>query len=153
MKRWFSLLIISIVLLGGSTHPGQTESNDSKDSKSKKSNAKLVLDVSPRQGLSPHHATISARLEGVEDNDQEWYCLKQEWDFGDGAISSEEPQCDPFTPETKILKEFYVDHNYEDPGYYKIRFKLGDDKLRSNAITVVVLEGQNQYRISAKLSQ
>lgn len=141
-------------MLGGSSHPGQTESKDSKDSKkSKKANVKLVVDASPRQGLSPHHASINAKLEGVEDNDQEWYCLKQEWDFGDGSISSEEPQCDPFTPETKITKEFFVDHNYEDPGYFKIRFKLGDDKLRSNAITVVVLEGQNQYRISAKLSQ
>jgi hypothetical protein len=80
-------------------------------------------------------------LENVSDHDEEWYCLKEEWDFGDGTVSSEEPQCDPFTPDTKINKEFFADHTYEDEGHYIIRFKIGDDKLKSNQVTVVVLEG------------
>ena len=83
-----------------------------------------------------------ATLQGVSENDQEWYCLKEEWDFGDGTISTEERECEPFTAETNVVTNYFTEHTYDDPGYYKVRFKLGDDKLKSNQVTVVVLEGQ-----------
>jgi PKD domain len=137
MKVSFWIVLLCVVLFTFGSGIGKTESEkDKKDAK-----PKLVLDAKPRQGLSPHHASMSARLEGVGDTDQDWYCLKQEWDFGDGSISAEEPQCEPYTAETKILKEFYSDHTYDDPGKYPVRFKLGEDKLRSNIVTVVVIEG------------
>jgi hypothetical protein len=146
MKASIWIAAVLAILCTSGSQIGQTESKDKKESK--KPNVKLVLDASPRQGLSPHHASMNAKLENVAENDEEWYCLKQEWDFGDGSISSEEPQCDPFTPETKILTEFFADHTYDDPGHYPIRFKLGDDKVRSNTVTVVVIEGNTPRYIS-----
>jgi hypothetical protein len=137
MKKWIWVLAIFVILVGISSDQGSTESSKN----SKKDSPRLVLSASPRQGLSPHHVAINARLENVSDHDQDWYCLKEEWDFGDGTVSAEDPQCDPYTPDTKITKEFFADHTYEDEGNYTIRFKVGKDKLRSNQVTVVVLEG------------
>ncbi len=130
------------------SYQGHTESSD----KSKKKGPKLVVQVIPRQGLSPHHVSVNAKLEGVSENDPEWYCKKLEWDFGDGSLSAEEPHCDPYTPETKILTEFYAEHTYEDAGKYVVRFKLGD-KLRSNQVGVNVLEGRLEEQYGAKLTQ
>ena len=82
MKKWIWVLAIFVILVGISSDQGSTESSKN----SKKDSPRLVLSASPRQGLSPHHVAINARLEGVSDHDQDWYCLKEEWDFGDGVI-------------------------------------------------------------------
>jgi PKD domain len=134
MKLCLWIFAILMALLGCSSHQNQAGS----ESKS----PRLVVNAQPRQGLSPHHASLSATLTGVGENDSEWYCLKEEWDFGDGSVSGEQPQCEPFTPETKIITTFFADHTYEDAGNYKVRFNLGDGKLRSNSVVVVVLESQ-----------
>jgi PKD domain len=140
--------VVSMIVFNCMGYHGWTESN-----KPKKKNPKLVLSAQPRQGLAPHHVSISAKLEGVAENDPEWYCLKQEWDFGDGAVSAEEPNCDPYTPETKITTEFFADHTFEDPGHYPIRFKLGDEKLWSNTAVVVVIEGRVNPESAQNLSR
>ncbi len=146
MKVSVLLLIITSILFGCSSHKDPAGG-------SAPTGPRLVLSAQPRQGLAPHRATIRANLEGVGENDSEWYCLKEEWDFGDGTVSTEEEECDPFTPETKVTTNFFADHTYDDAGHYTVRFKLGDNKLRSNQITVVVLEGRLEDQVGAKLNQ
>ena len=108
---------------------------------------KLKLEASPRQGFGPLHVSLTARLEGVAENDQRYYCMQEEWDFGDGAKSSEKPNCEPFGPDTKIKTEFFSDRTYDDEGAYTIRFVLGEEgkeRIRSRPITVnVLVRGQN----------
>jgi PKD repeat protein len=101
---------------------------------------KLMLSAAPRQGFAPLRVTFHATLEGVAENSEEFYCLKEEWDFGDGAVSSETPNCDPYSPETRITIEFFTEHLFEDPGSYSASFTLGDKKLRSARISITALE-------------
>lgn len=100
----------------------------------------LILSANPRQGFSPLRVTFRVVLEGAAENNADWHCMKEEWDYGDGSISSQKPNCEPFTAESKITTEFFSDHVYEIPGGYTASFTLGEKKLRSNKVGVRVLE-------------
>ena len=111
--------------VGGSPEPGKP---------------RLELTAAPRQGFAPLRVTFHATLQGVIENSEEFYCLKEEWDFGDGAVSSETPQCDPYSQDTRITLEFFTEHLYEEPGSYSASFTLGDRKVRSIKIGITTLE-------------
>lgn len=104
---------------------------------------KITLTAHPRQGFAPFHVSFTARLTGVAENSKEHYCLQEEWDFGDGAVSSQQPNCEPYTDSTKIEQDFFAEHVFGDQGSFTVRFTLGDKKkLRSNQLAIVVLEGK-----------
>jgi hypothetical protein len=88
-------------------------------------------------------------LEGAADNDQSFYCLREEWEFGDGAVSAETPHCEPFGADTKISREFFADHVYRNTGVYAVRFKLGD-RFKASPISINVLENRKGAGPSGK---
>ena len=136
------LILITLLLLVLVSPVGVSYSRDEKekgDDKGKK--AKLVITAYPRQGFRPLHISFNAKLENVSENDAEYYCLQEEWDFGDGAVSSEQPHCEEFGDGTSVNINFFAEHIYEDPGSFTVRFKLGDpQKVRSNNLSVLVLD-------------
>ena len=139
-----NLFIIALLALGlnCSSHPaGQQESSDPSTK-----GVKISLSASPRQGFAPLHVSFQANLTGAAANDQKYYCLQEEWDFGDGAKSTEKPNCDPYGPDAKIKTEFFVDHTYEIEGTYSIRFSLGEEgkQIHSGNANVNVLERSHQ---------
>lgn len=101
----------------------------------------LNLKANPRQGFAPLMVTLHVVLEGVDEHDQRFYCLKEEWDFGDGAVSAEAPDCAPFAADTKIAGEFFADHVFKNTGVYSVRFKLGDH-YKSAPLSINVLENR-----------
>lgn len=104
---------------------------------------KITLTAHPRQGFAPFRVSFTARLTGVPDNSKEHYCLQEEWDFGDGAVSSQQPHCEPYTDSITIEHDFFAEHVFGDQGSFTVRFVLGDKKkLRSNQLGIVVLEGK-----------
>src|SRR5262249_42317404 len=109
---------------------------------SKKDKVRLMLSAAPRQGFEPMRVSFNVVLQGVASDDEDWYCQKEEWDFGDGAVSSEQPNCDEFSANTPVTTEFFADHLYDNAGQYTIRFTLGNNRLRSNQLSVLVLENQ-----------
>ncbi len=113
---------------------------DQQASAASSSKPKLNISASPRQGFAPLRITFRGQLEGVEPNDKEYYCLQEEWDYGDGAKSTEKPNCDPHTPDSKVKTEFFTEHVYERHGNYTVRLVLGDEKLRSRSVTVIIVE-------------
>jgi PKD domain len=100
---------------------------------------KLEVNASPRQGFAPLRVTFRGNMENV-DSTEEYYCLQEEWDFGDGAKSTEKPNCDSYSADAKIKTEFFTEHLYERHGNYNVRLVLGDDKVRSRQVTVVIVE-------------
>jgi PKD repeat protein len=103
----------------------------------------LTINAAPRQGFTPLRVTFRGELEGVVANDEEYYCLQEIWDFGDGAKSSEKPNCDPYSAESKVKTEFFMDHVYEKAGRYTVRLMLGEEdneKIKSRQTSVAVLE-------------
>jgi PKD domain len=134
MKKILLPALLFIFMVGCSAKTSQQGSD------SPVKGVRLTLGASPRQGFAPMRVTLHAVLELPSDEDQEYYCLQEEWDFGDGAKSTEQPNCDPFSPGTKVKTEFFTDHMYEKSGTYTVRFMLGDEKIRSRQVSVVVLE-------------
>ena len=88
MRYIFLFCLTFLLLIDPATHQIQSEN-------SKK--AKLILSAYPRQGFGPMHVSINAKLENVGKNDKEFYCLQEEWEFGDGAVSSEQANCEEFS--------------------------------------------------------
>jgi hypothetical protein len=138
MKRLFVGLSLVLLLQCSSHTQKETELNTNSDG------VKLTLTAHPRQGFTPFHVSFTARLSGVSENSQDHYCLQEEWDFGDGAVSSQQPNCAPYSDTAKIEHEFFADHVFADPGSYTVRFVLGvkENEVRSNPLQVTVLEGQ-----------
>ena len=134
MRNVISLLLFIILLVGCSSHQPQTEQSSGEG-------PRLKLSAFPRQGFAPMRVSLNASLEGVSKTDAEHYCLQEEWEFGDGAVSSEQPDCAPIGEDGNEVKiEFFAEHVYSEAGNYTIWFTLGDKKLKSNQIAVVVLE-------------
>ncbi|MCI0414086.1 PKD domain-containing protein [bacterium] len=133
MKRLFCVLLL-LLIAGCSTRAPQQGST------TPSSETKLTITGSPRQGFEPMRVTFRGLLEVPDENDKDHYCLQEEWDFGDGAKSTEKPNCDPHSSDTKIKTEFFTEHVYEKHGNYNVRLTLGDKKVRSRAISIVILE-------------
>jgi hypothetical protein len=134
MKKSFSAVIFLLLVAGCSSRTAQQSST------APSSETKLSITASPRQGFEPLRVTFRGVLETADANDKDLYCLQEEWDFGDGAKSTEKPNCDPHSADTKIKTEFFTEHVYEKFGNYSVRFTLGDQKVRSRQIAVVILE-------------
>ena len=144
------LLIFSVlVLAAGSGHQvvfpvAGEEAGGAAEKEKKAKEVKLVLKGRPRQGFMPLRVSLNAELQGVDEKDAQYYCLREEWDFGDGAVSSEQPNCEEFTQDTKANLNFFAEHVFDEEGNYTIRFTLGDPvKVRSNMMTIVVLEREH----------
>lgn len=131
MRNIFLFCLTCLLLAGPATHQIQSET-------SKK--PKLTLSVYPRQGFGPMHVSINGKLENVSKNEKAFYCLQEEWEFGDGAVSSEQANCEEYSENSEVKLQFFAEHIYEDAGSYTIWLTLGDKKIRSNQIAVVVLE-------------
>lgn len=123
--------------------PGAETDSGDPGAKTAAGEPKITLTGHPRQGFAPFHVSFTARLTGVPENSKEHYCLQEEWDFGDGAVSSQQPHCEPYTDSRTIEHDFFAEHVFGDPGSFTVRFVLGDKKkLRSNQLGIVVLEGK-----------
>ncbi len=136
MKKRSLLLLIALVLACSSHAP---EANDPAAS-SKGHQAKLTLRADPRQGFAPMNVTFHAVLLNVSETDSSYYCLKEEWEFGDGSLSSQKPNCEPLGEGGKIETDFIVEHEYQNPGTYTASFTLGEKKIRSSKVAVTVLQ-------------
>jgi len=133
MKKLCSIFVLCMLLFGCGAH-------EPKEPLPK--GAHLTLTATPRQGFAPLRVSFHVVLENVPENDKSFYCLKEEWDFGDGAVSAEQPQCAPYGPDTKVNTEYFVEHVYENLGSYDVFFTLGDKKIRSNKIQINALENR-----------
>jgi hypothetical protein len=129
MRNIFLFCLTCLLLIGPTTYQSESAKKP-----------KLTLTAYPRQGFGPMHVSINGKLENVSNGDKEFYCLQEEWEFGDGAVSSEQANCEEFKEGSEVKLQFFAEHVYEDAGSYTIWLTLGDHKIRSNQIAVVVLE-------------
>ena len=139
IKKPFCVLAL-VLLLGCSSHPAKEESSGGHD---KTPSVKFELSAAPRQGFAPLHVSFKGTLENVNPNDEKYYCLRENWDFGDGSVSSEKPNCDPYGRDAKVKTEFFADHTFDQEGNYTIRLSLGEEGkevIRSRQVSLRILE-------------
>ena len=83
----------------------------------------LELRATPRFSFSPARIMLTAELKGGDDV-EEFYCPELEWEWGDGARSVEESDCDPWATGTKLERRFTANHVYPQAGIYRVRVTL-----------------------------
>jgi hypothetical protein len=112
-------LLAATLIAGTYTPPIGAASQD----ESKKPS--LSLKATPPIAFSPAKVRVVAEVRGGSDDYQEFYCPSIEWDWGDGTISENTQDCEPYEPgKSTIRRRFTAEHTYRQSGQYKVFFRL-----------------------------
>ena len=85
----------------------------------------LSLKATPPVGFTPLRVVAAVDIRDGSDDYADFYCAGVEWDWGDGTISENSSDCDPYEAgKSTIRRRFTADHIYRQPGQFKIIFKL-----------------------------
>lgn len=90
------------------------------------------------RSYAPVAVRLRAELEGTPEDPEEYYCLEEEWDWGDETESSYEPDCDPYEEGAELKRIFTATHTFRYPGTYRIFLRLnrGKETILSGQTTV-----------------
>jgi len=104
--------------------------------------------ATPPVGFSPLRVRAVAELRDGSDDYADFYCAAIEWDWGDGTISENYSDCNPYEAgKSTIQRRFSADHIYRQGGAYRIVFRL---KQKTKAVgtattNVQVRSGAGEY--------
>lgn len=103
---------------------------------------RLDLRASPRTAFTPASVLVVAELKGGSDH-QDYYCPGLEWDWGDGNLSAQEGDCEPFQEGATVERRFVARHAYSSAGSYRVRLTLRRAQRTVAVATVpVVVRGR-----------
>ncbi len=99
----------------------------------------LSLKASPTIAFAPARVVFVAELKGGANDNEEFYCPTVEWEWGDLTTSTAEADCDPYQAgKSEIKRRYTVDHQFKNPGSFRIRLLLKKgDKVIGAANTLV----------------
>ena len=121
-----------VALLAG---PGWSAQRDNQDKK-----PSLSLKANPPVGFSPLHVRAAVDIRGGANDYAEFYCPSIEWDWGDGTVSENSSDCDPYEAgKSAIRRRFTADHVYYQSGAFRVAFRL-KQKNRVVAMTSVNIQ-------------
>ena len=99
----------------------------------------LSLKATPPVGFTPLRVVVSVDVKDGDDDYADFYCAGVEWDWGDGTISENSSDCDPYEPgKSTIRRRFTADHIYRQPGQFKVVFKLKQKTKQVAAVSTNV---------------
>ena len=76
-------------------------------------------------GFSPLRVRLGVDVRGGSDDYAEFYCASVEWDWGDGTMSENSSDCEPYEAgKSTIRRRFTAEHTYRQQGNFKVIFKL-----------------------------
>jgi hypothetical protein len=104
----------------------------------------LSLKATPPIAFSPAKIKVVAEIRGGSDDYQDFYCPSVEWDWGDGTISENTQDCDPYEAgKSTIRRRFTAEHTYRQSGQYKVFFRLKrrDKTIAATSASVQVRPG------------
>ncbi len=117
-RRALSLLAVLVVALATSNTVGAQRSGDDKK-------PSLSLKATPPVGFSPLKVRLVVDVRGGSDDYEEFYCPTIEWDWGDGTVSGNSEDCDPFqSGKSSIKRRYSIDHVFRQPGTFQVFFRL-----------------------------
>jgi hypothetical protein len=87
---------------------------------------------------APARVRVRAELEGTPEDPEEYYCLEEEWEWGDETESLYEPDCDPYEEGAELKRNYSATHTFRYPGSYTIwlRLQRSGDTVITGRITV-----------------
>ena len=85
----------------------------------------LTIRVTPPVGFTPLRVRAGAELSGGSDDFPDFYCATIEWDWGDGTMSENSSDCNPYEAgKSTIQRRFSAEHIYRQGGAYRVFFRL-----------------------------
>jgi hypothetical protein len=111
------LAVLAVALATGSASGAQRGGDDKKPS--------LSLRATPPVGFSPLRVRFVVDVRGGADDYADFYCPAIEWDWGDGTISGNSEDCDPYQPgKSTIRRRYSIEHVFRQPGTFQVFFRL-----------------------------
>jgi hypothetical protein len=117
-RRALPLLAVFVVALAaGSASSAQRSGDDKRPS--------LSLRATPPVGFSPLRVRFVVDVRGGSDDYADFYCPAIEWDWGDGTVSGNSEDCDPYQAGKSTIKRRYsTEHVFRQPGTWQVFFRL-----------------------------
>jgi len=117
-RRALSLLaVLAVALATGSASSAQRSGDDKKPS--------LSLRATPPVGFSPLKVRLVVDVRGGSDDYEDFYCPAIEWDWGDGTVSGNSQDCDPYQAgKSTIQRRYSIEHVFRQPGTFQVFFRL-----------------------------
>src|SRR5919106_6686282 len=104
--------LIALTLLDGVVAP--LAGADGQEENKKPS---LSLKATPPISFSPAKVRVVAEARGGADDYAEFYCPTIEWDWGDGTVSENTVDCEPYEAgKSEIRRRFNAEHTYHTSG-------------------------------------
>lgn len=127
-RAMFALLIVlAIATVTSGVSGAQRGSDDRKPS--------LSLKANPPVGFSPLRVRLVVDVRNGSDDYQEYYCPGVQWDWGDGTVSENSEDCDPYQAgKSQIRRRYSVEHVFRQAGTYQVFFRL---KQRDRVISAI----------------
>jgi hypothetical protein len=116
-RRASSLLAVLVVAVATGTATSAQRGDDKKPS--------LSLKATPPVGFSPLRVRLVVDVRGGSDDYAEFYCPAIEWDWGDGTVSGNSEDCDPYQAgKSSIKRRYSIEHVFRQPGTFQVFFRL-----------------------------
>ncbi len=141
-----AIVIITALLLSGPAAGSQREGGESRESGDRKPS--LTLKATPPVGFTPLRVRVAAEMRGGADDYADFYCPTIEWDWGDGTMSENTEDCNPFEAgKSQIRRRFGVEHVYREQGSFRIQLRL---KQKSRVVVATSVTVQVRAGIGAE---
>src|SRR5262245_47574990 len=110
-------VVLAVALASGSASSAQWAGEDRKPS--------LSLKANPPVGFSPLRVRLVVDVKNGANDYQEYYCPAVQWDWGDGTVSENSEDCDPYQAgKSEIKRRYSVEHVFKQAGTYQVFFRL-----------------------------
>ena len=120
-------VVLGIVFASGIASNAQRSGDDRKPS--------LSLKATPPVGFSPLRVRLVVDVKNGANDYQEYYCPAVQWDWGDGTVSENSEDCDPYQAgKSEIRRRYSVEHVFRQAGTYQVFFRL---KQRDRVIAAI----------------
>jgi hypothetical protein len=86
-------------------------------------------------GFSPLRVRLVVDLKNGPNDYQEYYCPGVQWDWGDGTVSENSEDCDPYQAgKSEIRRRYSVEHVFRQSQTYQVFFRL---KQRDRVVAAI----------------
>jgi hypothetical protein len=90
-----------------------------------KTKPSITVKASPTVAFSPARVVVTADIKGGPNDSEELYCPSVEWDWGDGTISDQTSDCEPYEAgKSEIRRHFTADKIFNTSGDFRVEFRM-----------------------------
>ncbi|HKE87723.1 MAG TPA: hypothetical protein VKB50_28410 [Vicinamibacterales bacterium] len=125
-------VVLALVIASGGSSGAQRGGGDERK-------PSLSLKANPPVGFSPLRVRLVVDVKNGSNDYEEYYCPKVQWDWGDGTVSENSEDCDPYQAgKSEIKRRYSVEHVFKQAGTYQVFFRLKQRERVTAAISANV---------------